>query len=234
MTPLRHHLKRASEIIGASPLVATKDRQTKHIITQFARRAGLVYFGTITVKENDSRLVRGVTLGSGHRDAHYCFGVHDSYDIVCVQRLSETTFPGKKSVSHEWYIMEFDLHAAVPLPHILVGRKDSNGSLYDNLLATHRDMQPHEFAEPNLHHKDYSKEYVTYAPPAHAPMVEFILSPEFTSAIVGHFKNLLIEIEDDSLYLLVDKPKLSEAFLNKMMHYGLQVAKHIDERVGAN
>lgn len=234
MSPLRHHLKKASDFISTSPLIATKDRQTKHAITQFAKKAGLVYFGSITIETNDSRLVRGATLASGYKDAHYCFGVHDGYDIVCVQRQAQSKFPGKKSTLHSWMIMEFDLHSATPLPHILIGRKGQAELLYDNLLATQRDMQPHVFSAPETHNKEYSRQYVTYSPPVHAPMVDFILSPEFTSAIVGHFKHLMIEIEGDSLYLMVDQTKLSVPFLDKMMHYGLQVAKHIDERVGAS
>lgn len=233
MSALKHHLKKASQLLGASTRL-TRDSQAKHVMTQFARKAGLVYFGSITVETNDSRLVRGVTLAPGHRDAHYCFGAHDGYDIVCVQRQSESVFPGKKSTSHTWTIMEFDLHTPTALPHIVIGRKDQAQLIYDNLLATQRDMQPHVFNSPDSHKEAYSKHYITYAPPAHAPMVDFIVSPEFTSAIVGHFKHLMIEIEGDNVYLFVDQAKPNVAFLNKMMHYGLLVAKHIDERVGAN
>lgn len=233
MSQLKHHLKKASDLFGASTRL-TKDKQTKHVMTQFARRAGLVYFGSMGVETNDSRLVRGATLTTDHKDAHYCFGAHDSYDIVCVQRQAQVTFPGKKSTSHTWLVMEFDLHTAVPLPHILIGRKDQAELIYDNMLATQRDMLLHVFSSPDMHHKDYDKHYATYAPPAHAPMVEFIVSPEFTSAIVGHFKHLMIEIEGDSIYLFVDQSKLSVDFLNKMMHYGLLVARHIDERMGAS
>lgn len=233
MSPIRHHIKRAAEVLRASPLVATRDHQTKHAVMQFAKKAGLVYFGSASLSAGDTRLVGGVTLASVHKDAHYCLGAHDGYDITCVQRLSDVSFPGKKSVQHAWVVMQFDLHSASPLPHVLIGRKDQAQLVYDNFLEIHRDMQPHVFSVPDEHKKEYVNQYVTYSPPAHAHTVDFLLSPEFTSAVVGHFKNMMIEVEGDSLYLFVDHARPSAAFLNKMMHYGLLVARHIDERMGA-
>lgn len=233
MSPLGHQFKKASGFFRASPLIATKDYQTKYAFLQFAKKSGLVYFGSTAASTDGSRLVRGVTLTSKHTDAHYCLGVHDGYDIACVQRSGEMSFPGKKSTKHSWIIMEFDLHSASPLPHILIGRKNEAELLYDNMLTINRDMQEHIFSTPDQHKKEYIKQYATYSPPAYAHMVEFVISPEFSSAIVSHFKNLLIEIEGDNIYLFIDQPKPTAAFLNKMMHYGLMVAKHIDERLGA-
>lgn len=232
MTKLSHHVRKATQIIGSATAI-TRARQDKRMITQFAKKAGLVYFGSISIQSNDSRLVRGVTLSTSYNDSHYCFGAHDGYDIVCVQRLAQVRTPGQASAKHRWFIMEFDLHTATALPHILIGRRDQANALYATMLSVQRDMQPHAFAAPDGHHKDFSRHFVTFAPPAHAPMVEFIVSPELTGAIVSHFKNLIIEVEGDSVYLLVDNPPLTVGYLNKMMHYGLQFAKHIDERVGA-
>ena len=232
MASISHHVKKASQLLGSATAV-TKARQEKRTITQFAKKAGLVYFGSISVQSNDSRLVRGVTLSTSYNDAHYCFGVHDGYDIVCVRRLSQVRTPGQPSAKHRWFIMEFDLHTATALPHILIGRREQANAMYANMLSVQRDMQPHAFADPEGHHKDFSRNFVTFAPPAHSSMVEFIVSPDLTSAITSHFKQLMIEVEGDSVYLLVDNPTLSVGFLNKMMHYGIQFAKHIDERVGA-
>jgi hypothetical protein len=232
MTNISRHVKKASEFIGSATAL-TKTRQEKRTIIQFAKKAGLVYFGSISVQSNDSRLVRGVTLSTSYNDSHYCFGAHDGYDIVCVQRLAQVRAPGQPSTKHRWFIMEFDLHTATALPHIVIGRRDQANLLYANMLSVQRDMQPHAFADPDGHHKDFARHFVTFAPPAHAPMVEFIVSPELTSAIVNHFKHLMIEVEGDSVYLLVDNPTITMGFLNKMMHYGIQFAKHIDERVGA-
>ncbi len=232
MTKLSHHVKKATQFIGSATAV-TRARQEKRIITQFAKKSGLVYFGSISIQSNDSRLVRGVTLSTSYNDSHYCFGVHDGYDIVCVQRLAQVRTPGQPSVKHRWFIMEFDLHTATALPHILIGKRDQASAMYANMLSVQRDMQPHVFADPAGHHKDFERKFVTFAPPAHSAMVEFIVSPELTGAIASHFKQLMIEVEGDSVYLLVDSPALSIAFLNKMMHYGIQFARHIDERVGA-
>ncbi len=232
MNRLVGHIKKASALIGVTTRL-TKDLQAKRIMVQFTNKTGLLYFGEINTQDNDSRLVRGITLATGYRDTNYCFGAHDSYDIAVVQRLGQVEVPDRQSDSHRWLIMQFDLHTATSLPHILISRRSAAEAMYANFLDVNRDMLEHVFASPDDHHEQFTKQFVTFAPPAHAPTVEHIVSPEFTSAIVGHFKHLMIEIEGDSVYLFVDDPVITTPFLNKMLHYGLQFAKHIDERVGA-
>lgn len=226
MKSITHHLRNAA-------LSLTGSGQTKRVMMQFARKSGLIYFGAIDSAENGDHLIRGITLTMPGKDSHYSFGSHDSYDIACVQRVGVANFPDRKSTNHSWVVMQFDLHTASPLPHVLIGRRDQAQLLYASLLSIQREMSEHVFAEPDSHHKNFAKQFITLASPAHAGLVEHVVSPEFTSAIVGHFKNLMIEIEDDSLYLFIDDPRPTLQSLDKMLHYGLVCAKHVDERMGA-
>jgi len=193
----------------------------------FAKKRKLVYFAHVDTRENDSQVVRGITLGMSVRDSHHLFGSHDGYDIICVQRQ------GEAGTNHLWTVMEFDLHTAVGLPHVMLGKKTEVQPLFESLLGIHRDLQIHEFDDTKNHHRKFTKHFVAYAPPAHAPLVEHIISPELTSSLVDHIHRIVIEIEGDSVYLSVDDPTLSVQYLDKMMHYGIQFAKHIDQRMGA-
>lgn len=227
MKSLVHHVRRASTLLLGVPSRASNDRLAKRAFMAFAKKRGLVYFANVDTRQNDAQVVRGITLGMSEGDAHHIFGTHDSYDIVAVQRR------GELGSNHVWTVMEFDLHTAVPLPHIILGKKNEAKPLFESLLGIHRDMQVHEFAEPASHHRKFIKHFIMYAPPAHAPLIEHIISPELTNALVDHIHRIVIEIEGDSVYLSVDNPSLSVHYLDKMMHYGILFAKHIDQKMGA-
>lgn len=227
MGQMAEHLKRASSRLLGVPARATSDRHGKRAFMAFAKKRHLVYFSSIDTTQNDVQVVRGVTLGISSGDKHHVFGGHDGYDMAVVLRHGE---PG---TDHEWIVMQFDLHTAVNLPHMIIGKKAEAKILFESLLGIHRDLQMHEFAEPKSHHSKFIKHFVLYAPPAHAPTVEYVISPELTNALVDHVHRIVIEIEEDSVYLTVDRPSLSVQYIDKMMHYGIQFAKHIDEKMGA-
>lgn len=228
MERFAHHLRRASSLLLGTPSKIANDRHAKRVFKNFANKRKLVYFGAIDTRQNDSQVVRGITLGLSSEDAHHVFGSHDSYDMSLVQRQGEV------GTRQWWVVMEFDLHTAVNLPHILIGKKSEAQPLFESLLGIHRDLQVHEFAEPENHHHKFIKHFVAYAPPAHAPLVEHIISPELANALVDHIQHIVIEIEGDCIYLTVAEPTLSVQYLDKMMHYGIQFAKHIDQKMGAD
>ena len=222
-----HRVRRASSRLLGIPAKLTSHRHSKQVFTDFAKKRGLLYFDDFNANQDDSHVVRGITLGISSGDAHHVFGSHDGYDIVCVQRQ------GERDINHEWIVMAFDLHTAVNLPHILIGKKSEAQPLFESLLGIHRDLQIHEFTQPEVHSKKFIKHFISYTPPAHAQLVEHIISPELTNAVVDHIHNIVIEIEGEVVYLTVDKPSLSVEYLDKMMHYGILFAKHIDEKMGA-
>lgn len=221
-----HHLRRASSLLIGTPSRLSGDIRDKRTFAEFAKKRHLVYFGNIDTSANDSQVVRGITLGLSSGDKQHVFGTHDGYDMAVVQRQGETE-------GRFWVVMQFDLHTAVSLPHMIIGKETEARPLFESLLGIHRDLQLHHFTEPEQHHSKFSTHFVTYAPPAHAPLVEYVVSPELTNALVDHIHRIVIEVEGDSVYLIVDNPSLSVQYLDKMMHYGIQFAKHIDEKMGA-
>lgn len=222
-----HHLRRASSLLIGTPSRLSNEIHDKRIFTAFAKKQHLVYFSSIDTSANDTQVVRGITLGLSSGDKQHMFGSHDGYDMAVVQRQGET------GSGRCWLVMQFDLHTAVNLPHMIIGKETETRPLFESLLGIHRDLQLHLFADPQQHHGKFNKHFVTYASPAHAPLVEHVVSPELTNALVDHIQHIVIEIEGDSIYLIVDRPSLSVQYLDKMMHYGIQFAKHIDEKMGA-
>jgi hypothetical protein len=228
MNRIVHHVRRVSSLVIGTPAKIANHRRSKYIFSAFAKKYGLVYFANVDTSKNDSHMVRGITLGMSKQDIHHVFGSHDGYDVMCVQRL------GEYDSGHQWVVMQFDLHTAVSLPHILIGKTREIKPLFASVLGIHRDLQEHVFAQPDAHHPRFAKKFTTYAPPAHAPLVDHIVSPELTSAVMNHIHHIVIEIDGDSVYLCVEKPStLSVSYLNKMMHYGVQFAKHIDKEMGS-
>lgn len=227
MNHIVHHVRRVSSLIIGTPTRLANDKHAKYVFSTFAKKHRMVYFASVDKSQNDSDVVRGITLGLSKQDAHHVIGSHDGYDIACVLRV------GEAKSGHQWVVMEFDLHTAVNLPHVLIGKTSEVKPLFESLGGIHRELQEHIFAQPDNHHPKFAKKFITYAPPAHAPLVEHIISPDLTSAVMNHIHKIVIEIDGDSVLLCVDRPTLSVQYLNKMMHYGVQFAKHIDEKMGS-
>jgi hypothetical protein len=104
---------------------------TKRLLTDFAERSGMVYFGYVSQRSDDHHIVRGLTVSTKHIDDHYCIGTSDGYDIVFVER-SDSLRSGKR---HIWHILEIDLKTDVDIPHIFIG-SGTRGHGFHELIET--------------------------------------------------------------------------------------------------
>lgn len=228
MKKIMHRVRRAKTRLITKPARIANERIARRVFKNFAKKHKLLYFAEVDNLHKESRIVRGLTLGLSKKDTHHAIGSHNSYDIACVYRY------GKPETGYLWTVMEADLHTAVNLPHIIIGKKTEVKQLIGDLMGIHRHLSEHNFAQPDDHHTRFKRSFIAYASPAHASLVEHIISPELTNSLVDHLDKIVIEIEGDSIYLAVNNPRLSVAYLDKLMHYTLEFARHTDERMGAS
>lgn len=227
MKSFSHHVRKASALIVGAPSRAAAEHQARKAFTGFAKRHKFVYFSKLNAHRDDTHVIRGITLGISAGDSNHIVGTHSGYDIVGVLRQNAVIS------NRSWVVMQFDLHTAVSLPHIIIGHQSEAKPLLDSLHGIHRDLREHLPSEVATHHAKFAKHYIVYAPPAHAPLVDHIVSTELTAAVVDRLGKIVIEIEGDSVYLCADNPTVNIHYLDKMMHYGIEFAKHIDTRMGA-
>lgn len=227
---MRKRLNLVSKTLSPARLV--KRRRDKTIVVDFAERHGLVYFGHVTQRDEEYRMVRGMTLSVNHFDTHYCVGTYEGYDVAFVER-TDTLVSKQGKKSHRWHIVEFDLLAAKQLPHIFVGMHSHSESFYMQLFTKYPQLRPITLGALNAHKAEFLHKYRVYASPAHTLEVENVLSPLVTEMVSKHFGSLAIEIRGSSLYVYAENHTTSIQLLEAMLKNGRWLADHIDRQADA-
>lgn len=204
-------------------------RNQKRVITHFADQFGLVYFGFVSQRDDEHRIVHGLTLSPHHRDAHYCIGTYENYDVVYVERSDRLQNGTKKSRSVQWQIMTFDLKTTRDLPHMLL-----SSPLHQNNLQRQFNTK---FSTKRLlalgHTQEYDasvlSRYQVYAKPADITAVENIITPKVSTILAEHFKGLSFEISRQVLYVYSEHPHATRPLLEAMLKNGKWLAEIIDQ-----
>lgn len=205
-------------------------RLIKRVVTNFAEKNGLVYFGYVDQRDDDHHLVRGLTVSTTHRDQHYCIGSTSGYDLVFVIRTDHIRTKSGALRPHSWLIMEFDLHTPVDMPHVFIGAHDHNDSAYRHLLPGASYLHKSPIGTFGSHDKVFMDRYALYVNPSKAIEAERLLSPDITRIIGQNFAPLSIEIADGSLYLYAEDTSVNEAVLTTLLKNGLWLVLQIDAR----
>lgn len=227
---MKARLGKISHALSPTRLVAR--RRDKSVITDFAEKYGLVYFGRVVQDEDEHRLVRGMTVSVNHHDLHYCIGTYEGYDVAFVER-SDTLVSKHGKKSHRWHIIEFDLIAAKHLPHIFVGMHSHSESFYMQLFTKYPQLRSLVLGTLGAHKSEFLSKYRVYASPSEVMAVERLLTPLVTEMVSKHFGSLAIEIIDSSLYVYAENHTLTLPLLEAMLKNGRWLADHIDRQADA-
>ena len=209
----------------ATPGHVARKFSTRRTIASFADMLGLVYFGYVNQSDDEHRLLRGMTISRTHDDQHYCVGTFKGYDMALVVRRDTLTYPDKRLKDHHWTIMTFDLHTYVDVPHFYIGQS----KIREELLARYSALVPLQFGHFTQHAQAFIDNYIVYSSAEHAVEVEQILRPELTSGIAAHFKDLSVELSENTLYLYATEKHPSRSLLERMTNDGVWLAQAIDE-----
>ena len=214
-------------LVPASVIQAQLHRR---VIMQFAEKVGLVYFGYVDQRNDEHRLVRGLTLSANHRDNHYCIGTYEGYDITLVERRDTIRFPGKSTKTHNWIIMTFDLRTTIDLPHVFMGLHTHSETFYAHLFTKFSNLTKVSLAAYGMYDKSFSGRYALYTTPDQALNVASLIDPALAKIIGDHFGGLTFEITDGCLYLYADDQRTTHVLLEKMLKYGIWLSQTIDFR----
>jgi len=212
------------------PAKVIQSRLHQKAFVDFADKAGLVYFGYVDQRHDEHRLVRGLTLSSTHRDNHYCIGSFDGYDITLVERSDTIRFPGKPAKAHEWIIMAFDLHAKIDLPHIFLGLHAHSETFYAHLFTKFSQLSRVPLGTFGSYDSTFLNKYAVYTAPAQAVAAEKLFDHATTKAIADHFGTLTVELVDNVLYLYAEHQRPNVHLLERMLKYGVWLAKVLDSQ----
>lgn len=217
-----------------APAKVVQSRLHKKVIMDFAEKTGLVYFGYVDQRDDEHKLVRGLTLSSSHRDNHYCIGTYGGYDLAFVERTDTISFPHRPSRTHTWLIQAFDLRTprAHDLPHIFIGLQNHHETFYAHLFTKFATLAHVPIGMNEGYDRAFTNKYALYTPPAHMLETKDIIEPQVAKVIGDYFGILTCEIADGVLYVYAEGQRPSRALLEKMLKYGTWLASVIDTKHG--
>ncbi len=217
-----------SVITPAKRLV--KLRSDRKIIRKFADKHGLVYFGFVSQRDDEHRIVRGLTLSTRHRDDHYCIGTYEDYDVVFVERKdSLRTRQGIAKRPHCWHIFEFDLQTSRTLPHIFVGSLSHSEEFYMQFFTKFPTLRPVHLGRTTDQSPHFDAHFRVYAAPVALIEIGQLLTTEIIQTVTQHFGNLAFEVVDNSLFIYSENAALSSSMLETMIKNGRWLAGSIDQ-----
>lgn len=208
----------------ATPAHVVRTRLTKRVISEFAEKVGLVYFGYVDQRDDDHRLVRGHTVSRTHMDNHYCIGTVRGYDVVLVARNDMVRTRGGKLERCHWLIYTIDLHTKQSVPHMYVGHRSRDAQF----AASYEQLMPLSIGHFGAYPQRFLGEYTVYGKATHALEIEQYITPQVAEVIMTHFHGASFEIEDSTVFLYVESEHPSEALLEKLLSNGLWLAEVID------
>ena len=225
LSRLTSQLKAAYDKAGLS-----ERAQHKRTIMKFALHHKLLFFSSNQSASLHTQIIRGVTSSLDQQDMNICIGTHEGYDVMFMERIASVTHDGYPTATHHWHIMAFDLHSHSNLPFIFIGTRQQSKTFYAKLFTARREVRqldPSFFGVPS----HFGSHYTVVASPSEQLILAQLLTTPVTTTMAKYQHPFAIEIQDDTLYVITEAKQVSEASLTKMMHYGLWLAKHIDQNI---
>ncbi len=200
-------------------------------VVAFAKHHQLIYFQSVPQDSESVPVIRGSTVSPDQVDANYCIGSHADYDMAFVERTSRIAHEGFKTTMHRWYVLQIDLRTAQNLPFIFVGTRQQTKAYYAQVLTTHREIRYLSLDSASPKSASFHSHYALLASPAELPALYRLFTDEMIDTMATHHYPFAIEIDGDSLTVITEAIKPSQQLLDKLLHYGLWVAKAVDSRL---
>ncbi len=227
--PLRMRAKRTAHNIIR---IATSARKHKQVISTFAEKHGLVYFGSVDQLSDNHDFIRGFTSSLSHLDSHYCVGTVDEYDVKLTDRNDAVWQPDGSIAIFNWLIMTVDLHTERNIPHFFINAKRHHSKAYDMLFTTHTTLKEVRMGSFEEYGADFLNRFSVYSRATDSLEIERLMPSDTARVFGAHFWPLSVECLNGILYLYFDsKGRLMPHHLNTILEDGLWLARHLDNQI---
>ena len=208
-----------------SPQIRSRGNLIKH----FAKKVGLVYFGSVDQHDDNHALIRGLTVSTTHQDTHYAVGSFNGYDISLVDRFDVISDASHKPSEHSWLILQVSLTSA-SLPHIFLKPKGHSPESYNKFFTAFHSVSVVNDLLDSSHTREFHGRYEVYSLASRAAEFETLFSPAITSTIAARFWPHAIEIFEGNLYLYITEHRLQETMLGATLEAATWLASVLDTR----
>ncbi len=203
----------------------------RRAVIDFARQHKLIYFRSVSAGGQFAPVIVGSTASPDQVDTNFSIGTHAGYDLALLERMGSITYEGYKSTQHRWYVLQIDLHKANNLPFIFIGTRQQTKAYYARVLATHRHVRYLTVDSGAARSSAFHSQYAVIASPAELPQVYRLLNDENIDIIAANKQPFAVEIDGDTLSVITEATRPSQQLLDKLLHYGLWLAKEADSRL---
>ena len=201
-------------------------------IRKFADLHDLVYFGTVTTND-ESRLVKGMTVSKTQRDEHYCVGTAYGRDMIFVQRtdtLKDTATSSRRKESYTWNILAIDLRETVKFPHVVLEGIRHYGPVFtDAFSIKHRELVDIPQHLMNGYDPLFVQHFHSKTPVIDAATLPTILTPLIAATLGHHFTAFDVEWREDVVYVYYVSRQPTKEKLELMLKCGVWLADELEK-----
>lgn len=198
-------------------------------IRQFASKIGLVYFGTVDQHVDEHEVIRGLTMSTTHRDAHYAVGSFDGYDISMVDRFDVAYDSHRNPIEHSWLILQVALQD-VTLPHIFFKPLGHSPAAYNKFFTAFNTLHVINNVFNDVHSPEFHSRYELYGLATHVVDLEQTLTPIVTQTIAARFWPHAVEIYEGKLYVYITEHRLDQTVLGSTLQATTWLAGVLDKK----
>lgn len=209
----------------------TGSRKHKKIITDFAEKYGLIYFGSVDQHSDDHQYIRGFTSSPSHLDNHYTVGTVSDYDVKLVDRNDAVWLSDGSVGIFNWLILTVGLHNGQDIPHFFIRANRRISDAYDSLFTAYPNMNEVHMGTFEDYNSDFSGRFTVYSQPTDSIEIERLIPSDTARVFGAHFWPLSVECLDGTLYLYADGKRITPHLLNALIEDGLWLARHLDNQI---
>ena len=199
------------------------------VIRRFASKIGLVYFGAVDQHEDEHEVIRGLTVSTTHRDAHYAVGSFDDYDISIVDRFDVIVDAKQHAIEHTWLIFQVNLENS-SLPHLFFKPLGHSPAAYNKFFTAFNHLHVINDVFNISHSQEFHARYELFGLATHALALEDTLTPLVTQTLATRFWPHAIEIYEGKLYVYITQHRLQEAVLGGILQSTTWLASILDKK----
>ena len=213
-----------------TPISVLESRLHRKLFKEFAEKIGFVYFGYVDQRDDEHRLIRGLTLSPTHRDDNYSIGTYHGYDMTMCERTDTIAEPGFPSESKKWFIMTADLHSKRELPHIFIGLNRHTQGFYRHVMTKFSYLQKLTPGGVTPYNLKFRENFTLYTSPTHFVEVEQLFGGDLHGMLAEHFPDFSFEIAESTLYVYSENQKPTVTLLSRMLQCAAWLASELDKR----
>lgn len=208
----------------------TDARRYKRILSEFADKNGLVYFGSVDQLVDDHQIIRGFTSSPSHLDNHYAVGSNSDYNVRFVDRNDAVWQRDGSIAIFNWFILAVELKNGKDIPYFFIKANRKETMAYESLFISFPNIKKVHMGTFENYGSDFVNRFTVYSHPTDSLDIEKNINSSVAKVFSAHFWPLSVECSDGILYIYADEKRIMSHHLHVILENGLWLARQLDDQ----